>query len=217
MSSATSIATQASAPRAPATIRPCSTDLGDDTTLPRHPSITDEAPPLVLRSTRNSSKESNRASSLEILWHYRHWSLARERIHYLIYWLDQLEGEVISEIALCNSQTHEGIRTNNHHLLRHFQHWRGGRRHSACVAQLLANFWQGTLRGRQDHVRRRQSSRQPSTTSDWHLRCSAVLRRLRVERRSNGEVDQQPGSGQRHPLWQLLNGGDVVMGESSST
>ena len=60
------------------------------------------------------------------------------------------------------------------------------------VAQFLANFWQGRLRSRRCAVvlapTPTPSSRQPSTTSHWHLRCIALLGRFRVERRASGEA-----------------------------
>jgi hypothetical protein len=55
------------------------------------------------------------------------------------------------------------------------------------VAQFLANLWQDPA---QEPMARAPtpSSRQPSTTSDRHRWCSAVLGRLQVERGANGEA-----------------------------
>jgi DNA-directed RNA polymerase beta subunit len=59
------------------------------------------------------------------------------------------------------------------------------------VAQFLANLWQEEPMARAPTP----SSRQPSTTSDRHRWCSAVLRRLRVERGANGEASSVMATG----------------------
>jgi hypothetical protein len=64
------------------------------------------------------------------------------------------------------------------------------------VAQFLANFWQGRLRSRRCAVvlapTPTPSSRQPSTTSHWHLRCIALL---------NDYGSSVERTVKLHPLW----------------